>query len=118
MVFTCAASKPGQHPELGAVAEIIVCGTDEVDLSEARRILTERGLSRVLCEGGPSLLADLARTGNVTELCLSIAPQFVGPGAPRLAGGPAWAGVDPRPLQLEGLLEEDGALFARYRFAG
>ena len=117
MVFTCAASNPEKHTELGEIAEIIVCGTDAVDLSEAHGVLNGRGLGRILCEGGPSLLADLALTGNVTELCLSISPKFAGPGAPRLAGGPAWPVDDPRPLELDGLLEEDGALFARYRFA-
>jgi riboflavin biosynthesis pyrimidine reductase len=115
-VFTCAAARPEEHAELVAVADVVVCGTDEVDLSEVHGVLRGRGLTRILCEGGPSLFADLAETGNVTELCLSISPLLAGPGSGRMMAGPPWPS-DPVPLRLAGLLEEDGALFARYRVA-
>ena len=71
-------------------------------------------LTRVLCEGGPSLLAALARAGVADELDLSVSPLLVGPDVARIVEGPAWSG-DPLPLTLAALLEEDGALFARYR---
>ena len=87
-MFTCAAAKPDEHAELAAVADVVVCGDDEVDLSEVHGVLTGRGLTRILCEGGPSLFADLAETGNVTELCLSIAPLLAGPGSGRIMAGP------------------------------
>jgi riboflavin biosynthesis pyrimidine reductase len=115
MVFTCAAARPEQHRQLGEVADLVVCGDDEVDLSEVHAVLTGRGLGRILCEGGPRLFSDLALTGNVTELCLTISPLIAGPGSQRMSGGPEWQ-ADPRRLELIGLLEEDGALFARYRF--
>lgn len=117
MVFTCAASQPEEHQALAEVAEVIVCGVDEVDLSEVHGVLTGRGLSRILCEGGPSLFADLAGTVNVSELCLSISPLIAGPGVARISAGPAWPDDTPHRLELIGLLEEEGALFARYRFA-
>jgi riboflavin biosynthesis pyrimidine reductase len=116
LVFTCAAADRDLHHELSQVAELIVCGDDQVDLSEVHGVLRGRGLTRILCEGGPSLFADLAETANVTELCLTISPLVVGPGSGRVTGGPQWQG-DPRQLELYGVLEEDGALFARYRFA-
>jgi riboflavin biosynthesis pyrimidine reductase len=116
LVFTCAAAKPADHAELGQVAEVIVCGDAEVDLSEVHGVLVGRGLNRILCEGGPSLFADLAGSGNVTELCLSISPLLAGPGSGRIMGGPPWDDAS-RPLELRGLLEEAGALFARYRVA-
>ena len=116
LIFTCAAAKPAAHRELATVAEIIVCGDDEVDLSQVHGVLTGRGHARVLCEGGPSLFADLARTGNVTELCLTISPLVAGPGSGRIMGGPEWAS-DAAKVELAGLLEEDGALFARYQFS-
>jgi riboflavin biosynthesis pyrimidine reductase len=114
LVFTCSAARPEEHGELVAVADVVVCGTDEVDLSEVHGVLRGRGLTRILCEGGPSLFADLAGSGNVTELCLSISPLLAGPGSGRVMAGPPWPD-DPVPLRLAGLLEEDGALFARYR---
>ena len=79
--------------------------------------LVGRGLRRILCEGGPTLFADLAHSGNVSELCLSIAPLHVGPGAGRISSGPEWPD-DPRDLELTGALEEDGALFLRYQYLG
>lgn len=115
IVFTRAAADPAQHAELAAVADIVVCGQDTVDLGEVRRVLAQRGLRRILCEGGPSLFASLALAGEVDELCLSVTPLLAGPGSGRVTAGPEWPG-DPRPLELIGLLEEDGALFARYRF--
>lgn len=113
LVFTCAAARPDEHADLGRVAEVIVCGESEVDLAEVHGVLIGRGLRRVLCEGGPTLFADLTGIGNVTELCLSISPVLAGPGSGRIMGGPPWTD-DPRPLELRGLLEEAGALFARY----
>ena len=79
--------------------------------------LADRGLTRVLCEGGPSLLAALARAGVADELDLTVSPVLVGPDVARIVGGAAWSG-DPLPLRLHSLLEEDGALFARYRRTG
>ena len=61
------------------------------------------------------MFADLARTGNVTELCLTISPLIAGPGSGRITGGPDWGHA--AKVELAGLLEADGALFARYRFS-
>ena len=116
LVITCAAAPRERRDALAAVGEVLVCGDDAVDLALARRMLEERGLRRILCEGGPTLFADLAVAGVVDELCLSVTPFLVGPGPARILGGPAaWPAA--RDLRLVGLLEEDGALFGRYRIA-
>jgi riboflavin biosynthesis pyrimidine reductase len=116
LIFTCASANPAEHAELTEVAEVIICGEHEVDLSEVHGVLAGRGLGRILCEGGPSLFASLAQTGNVTELCLSISPLLAGPGSGRVTNDPQWP-LGALPLELSGLLEEDGALFTRYRVA-
>ena len=85
-------------------------------LAAAKAALAERGLTRILCECGPTLFGDLARSGVVDELCLSITPMLAGPGARRIVAGPMWD-AGPRSLELTGLLEENGALFCRYRVA-
>ncbi|MET8676614.1 pyrimidine reductase family protein [Streptomyces sp. NPDC004647] len=86
---------------------------DQVDLRAAVVALAERGWTRVLCEGGPTLLAQLAVAGLLDELCLSVSPQVTaGPGKRITHGSVPGA---PLHLQLAGLLEEDGFLFARYR---
>jgi riboflavin biosynthesis pyrimidine reductase len=39
------------------------------------RLLAERGLTRVLCEGGPRLFGTLLGAGPVDELCLTLSPS-------------------------------------------
>jgi riboflavin biosynthesis pyrimidine reductase len=113
IVLTCAAGDPVVRAALAQVADVVVCGDDDVDLKLARTALEDRGLTRILSEGGPTLFADLARSGVVDELCLSVSPLLAGPGARRIVAGELWNG-DPLPLTLTSLLEEDGALFCRY----
>jgi riboflavin biosynthesis pyrimidine reductase len=114
IVITCAAANPSAVPGLDEVADVVVAGDESVDLTEARAALEERGLRRIVCEGGPLLFSDLAASGAVDELCLSVTPLLAGPGARRIVSGGPW-NEPPRRLDLLHLLEEDGALFLRYR---
>jgi riboflavin biosynthesis pyrimidine reductase len=75
-----------------------------------RRSLVDRGWTRILCEGGPTLLGDLLAGGVVDELCTTTVPLLVGGPGPRIVHGPA---VDV-PLRLHRLLEVDGTLLARW----
>lgn len=115
IVLTTATADPARRAALGAVADVVSCGDHVVDPVLLRTALTERGLTRILGEGGPTLFGTLAGAGVVDELCLSISPLLSGPGAGRVITGMGWTG--PRAMQLAGLLEEDGALFCRYRVA-
>jgi len=65
--------------------QVILAGDEGVDLATAMDLLADRGLSRILCEGGPHLMRDLAASGRLDELCLTIAPTLVAetdPGSP------------------------------------
>lgn len=95
---------------LSEVADVLVAGYDDVDLGAVIDTLAERGLPRVLCEGGPSLLAGLAAAGRLDELCITFAPQLVGGHGPRILHG---AELD-LALTPTLLLEQDGVLLARY----
>jgi riboflavin biosynthesis pyrimidine reductase len=89
---------------------VIVAGDDSVDLAAAIDHLADRGLSRLLCEGGPHLMGDLTASGRLDELCLTIAPILVGGDPPRItAGDPLTADLMPRLL-----IESDGALLGRW----
>ena len=112
LVLTCAAAPPERARRLRERAEVVVVGEDRVDLPAALAALAGRGLDRMLCEGGPSLLAQLAAADLLDELCLTVSPLLLAGDAPRVLTGPALA--SPRPLRLASLLEEDGHLFARY----
>jgi 5-amino-6-(5-phosphoribosylamino)uracil reductase len=75
--------------------------------------LSRRGLRRVLCEGGPSLLGAFEAADAVDELCLTLSPLLVGGESVRIAHGPP--GSPAREMELAGALHADGALLLRYR---
>ncbi|MGH2927679.1 MAG: pyrimidine reductase family protein [Solirubrobacteraceae bacterium] len=112
IVITCADSDAELRAETAKVADVIVAGTDAVDLAEAVGALRDRGLGRVLCEGGPHLFGDLSAAGLVDELCLSFSPILAGPGAGRIVAGQH---ADARRMTLGHVLAgDDGFLFLRY----
>jgi riboflavin-specific deaminase-like protein len=81
--------------------EVQVIGTDEsgeVDMVSALEYLREaRGVTRLLCEGGPTVNVSLARRGLVDELFLTTALRLAGDRRePRIIGAP----VTDRPLHL------------------
>jgi riboflavin biosynthesis pyrimidine reductase len=93
--------------------EVIISGDDTVDLADAVARLRERGLTRVLCEGGPTVLDELVAANAVDELCVTMAPQLAGC-QPLGRGLPA--GINsPIALRLEqALLGPDDYLYLRY----
>ena len=113
IVITCTGSPAGIRAEAATVADVIVAGEDNIDLTAALATLADRGLSRVLCEGGPHVLGQVAAAGLLDELSLSISPTLAGPGASRIIAGPELS--DARPMTLAQVLTEDGFLFCRYR---
>lgn len=119
IVFTCAASDAAARARVAQVAEVVVCGEDDVDLGAALDILRARGLDRVHSEGGPHLLGELLAAGLVDDLLLTVSPVLAGgrydtrADITRIVAGPPLPGT-PRPVRLVHLLEEDGTLFARY----
>jgi riboflavin biosynthesis pyrimidine reductase len=114
IVITCAAAPADTREALARSADVVVAGEAAVDLKQAVAALHDRGLGRVLCEGGPSVLAQLADAGLLDELCLTVSPVLAGPGPSRVLTGPPFPA---RRLGLAGLLEENGTLFCRYTSA-
>lgn len=115
IVLTLATADAGRRDRLAAAgAEVVVLDrlTPDALLTELGR----RGLHRVLCEGGPSLLGSLAAADAVDELCLTVAPLLAGGDAGRIAVGPA--GPPARPMSLVGTLSEEDTLLLRYRRSG
>jgi riboflavin biosynthesis pyrimidine reductase len=113
LLLTCEAAPEARRRVLAEVADVRVCGQDAVDLRAALAVLTDRGLTRILTEGGPMLHATLAADGLLDELCLTVAPVLAGPGHRGIVRGTPWTG--PLGLTLVHVLEDDGALFLRYR---
>ena len=109
LVITTAS---GAQRMSGVAATVIVAGESSVDLDLMFAALTDRGLNRILCEGGPGLLGRLVAADRLDELCLT--------GSPMLLGGKPLtllSGVDlPAPTRwtLEGVLRSGSHLFTRH----
>ncbi|HSK58596.1 MAG TPA: pyrimidine reductase family protein [Actinomycetospora sp.] len=119
LVLTAADAVDGARRALAATgAEIVaVSGADPAAThpDAVLAALADRGLTRVLCEGGPGLFGTLLAAGRVDELCLSLAPQLVGGAAGRIVAG---AALDaPRRLALASVVAHDDGLLLRYRAA-
>ncbi|MFC8671000.1 pyrimidine reductase family protein [Streptomyces sp. NPDC057199] len=115
LVLTGAAAAPDRIAAAEkAGAQVVIAGDGMgVDPARAVRALAERGLCRLLTEGGPRLLGQLVAAGVLDELCLTVSPMLTAGDAQRIAGGPPVA--VPRRFELTSLLEEAGFLFSRYR---
>jgi riboflavin-specific deaminase-like protein len=113
LVVTHEAAPAERVRALSAVAEVLRVGDEEVDLDELAVVLEERGLSRVLCEGGPHLNGALLGRDLVDELFLTLAPELVGGRAPRIVADDH--PHDPRGFRLVELREHDSELLLRYR---
>jgi riboflavin biosynthesis pyrimidine reductase len=109
-VLVLAPAGRSRTRDLPAHVELVGVGEVEVDPVRVVGELAARGLSRVLCEGGPRLLATLLAADVVDELCLTTSPQLVG-GSPGLL---PVALPDPRRARLRSLVEDDGVLLSRW----
>jgi riboflavin biosynthesis pyrimidine reductase len=115
LILTAAASVHDTRNRLGSAAEVIAASgarPDTVDPAAAVDVLADRGLRRVLCEGGPQLLGSLVGQGLLDELCLTIAPLLVGGAARRIITGPSQLHAAMRRRHL--LSDDAGYLYARY----
>ena len=112
IVLTTEDADPGRTRALeSAGAEVLVVGEDRVDPAQALEALAQRGLLRVLCEGGPGLFGDLLVADLVDELCLTTAPLAVAGAAGRIARSAATVATR---LQVAHVLDDDGALLTRW----
>lgn len=108
LVLTAHTATPERRAEAERHAEVI-----ELEATTPEVIVTalvDRGLRRIVCEGGPTLLNEFVRQERVDELDITVSPVIAGtavsPVTPVLAGVAAF--------RLEGVLIEDDFLMGRY----
>jgi riboflavin-specific deaminase-like protein len=110
LIFTASDKEP---PETATEVEVIR-HPKRVDLAKAlEHLRANRGIRCVLSEGGPHLHGQLVAADLVDELFVTLAPKLAGGDGPGLVGG---LPEESRDLELVWLLEDEGELFARYRF--
>jgi riboflavin biosynthesis pyrimidine reductase len=107
VVLTDSSAPPDRRAELEKHADVVIADGVPAKVQALR----DRGLRKILCEGGPTLFAALVGAGQLDELCLTVSPLLAGPGPGRIEAGPEHPPVR---LVLDTLLEEDSALFHRY----
>jgi riboflavin biosynthesis pyrimidine reductase len=112
IVITTGSAPVPVRKQAAEHAEVIIAGDRDADLGAAIRALAGRGYRRVLAEGGPRLLGQLAAAGLLDELCVTVSPVLASGTAGRIVQGTTQAGL-PR-LALAHVLEEEGFLFCRY----
>jgi riboflavin-specific deaminase-like protein len=84
LVYCARAALPAARAGLGDLAVLIDAG-DPAFLDFMLKDLAERGVARLLVEGGEHILGEFLAAGLADELNLAVAPFFVAdPGAPRL----------------------------------
>src|SRR3954470_18317031 len=114
IVLTIEDADPDRHRALSAVADVVAAGRGRVDLAVALDQLSDRGLTKVLTEGGPALLAGLIAANRLDELCLTAAPALTLGHAKRITDAPPLD--DPASMELlHVLVDEQSSLFLRYR---
>ncbi|RZN37272.1 MAG: 2,5-diamino-6-(ribosylamino)-4(3H)-pyrimidinone 5'-phosphate reductase [Methanophagales archaeon ANME-1-THS] len=102
---------------LGKKAEILICGTEEVDLKKLLYELWLRDIRRVMVEGGATLNWSLISQGLVDELYTYVGNMILGgKTAPTLVGGKGF-GADDAVVKLELLDMEklDEGVLLRWR---
>jgi riboflavin biosynthesis pyrimidine reductase len=109
IMLTVDRSDPADRAAAARWCEVVVVGEERVEPQAALESLAERGLTRVTCEGGDALLAQMVRAGALDEVDLTLAPVVAASARPARTGSAVLSG-----MRLHQLLEDDGFLFARY----
>lgn len=95
---------------------VLTLGKGALRTTDVVAALADRGLPRVLAEGGPHLLSGLLATNQVDELCLTWSPLVVGGTGLRVLAAPGWL-MPPYDATPAHLLHEEGTLLGRWLLA-
>lgn len=75
VLIVCAAGRAAAvREQVGHDVELVTVEGDEVEPADVVAALADRGLRRVVCEGGPTLATEFAGAGLIDEYCLTVAP--------------------------------------------
>ena len=108
VVVTTAKSSPQDRRRAEEVCDVVVVDDDRVHPAALVAALAERGLQRLVVEGGPGLVASLSASDVVDEVDVTLSPML---GAMSVATS---AGSIVARFDLRHCLTEDGFLFTRY----
>ena len=111
MIFTGADAPVDRRAALDPLADIVDVGPGRVSATGALSVLRDVGAHVVLCEGGPSLLGQLAEADLLDEWYVTVAPIVVAGHESRIARSEVE--VD-RHLRLDSVLSDGADLLLAY----
>ena len=110
LILTGTNPDPASLARVPETCEVVTLAGDTVDAAAILDAMEERGLRRIVCEGGPTLLHDLIAARLLDEADITVAPVFTGtnmsPHTPGLR--------EVAEFELAQVLTADGFLMARY----
>jgi riboflavin biosynthesis pyrimidine reductase len=111
-LILCPASAVARvDTQLAGIAhEVAVVQSPTLDAVEIVRTLTSRGLTSIVCEGGPTLAGALLDAGLVDELCLTTAAKLRSPGSALFAR----LADTPTATLTQLLVDSESTLYARW----
>ncbi|MGN6793085.1 MAG: RibD family protein, partial [Streptosporangiaceae bacterium] len=114
IVYVSSAALAATRDRLGSKADVADAG-DPVKLGLVLDDLAVRGVTRLMVEGGASVLTQFLRVGLADELVLAVAPFFVGdPSAPRFAAAGHFPWTPGHRAALAGLTRAGDMAVLRY----
>ena len=110
LILTGTNADPAALTRVPETCEVVTLAGDSVNASAILDAMEERGLRRIVCEGGPTLLHELVSADLLDEADITVSPVFTGtntsPHTPGLRGVAEF--------ELAQVLTADGFLMARY----
>ncbi len=110
LVITGSKADRGRVDRAGEHCDVVVTESESVDPAAILEVLMQRGLRRIVCEGGPTLLQSFVAAELLDEADITISPTFAGtahtprtPGLERIVG-----------FELQHVLHAESFLMARY----
>lgn len=119
IVFTTRAATGARVRGFSRIAEVVVLPGRALDPRRVMDGLRERGLKRVLLEGGGEVHFAFAKAGLVGEVYVTVTPRLIGgKSAPSLLDGDGFLWKDHVRLHLVSVKRVGEEVFLRYRVLG
>ena len=110
IIFAGSEAEPARIAAARHRCDVVVSDTARVDVGEILDVLDQRGLRRIICEGGPTLLESLVAADLLDEADITISPLFAGTSqTPRTTGLSNTVG-----FELQHVLSTESFLMTRY----
>ncbi len=115
-VFTTAMADRERIEALSRLTEVFVVGENKVDFEKMIEILAERGVRRVMVEGGATLNFEMIKADVIDEIHVTVSPVVIGGGdAPTLVDGEGFTPDGIRDLELISCEQRGSSILVKYR---